>query len=398
MTALNLYLSTCRYVMKADPNNRSSWSELYKYIPYMRQIFACCVCGKILHKPKCPSHNVCQHHVCTGCLGGKMRLKPGCSWCRDPSVFIDSTSVRIMILCFKTLCEYIYNSSIGIQLLSESSNSKASSSERTNLLSVLLEVRQFKDDYDCNDVSPAFLFPPMITPCSESSKKGRKRKQISDVASDSHSLCSSGGGDNAPSPSPPVLTRYDNDLTVKTTLDDSVSSTTDIKSDDSSSPIDVVTVSPSDDVTSNLFESGPPCLQKITERKRPKVKTYRNSNLSKNGPKKKQFSGEAPVMEMCGNKAKTEGISFDPPCKRTRTSNPIDMLKRKICKCARNNQPSPLTCLGQRCPCYSNKRACVGCMCRGCRNPRHEKDPSVFSENDLTLKDNSLSLVVGNRN
>ncbi|ESP00254.1 hypothetical protein LOTGIDRAFT_141106, partial [Lottia gigantea] len=147
MTALNLYVSTCRYVLKADPNDQSTWSELYRFIPYLRQIFACSVCGKILQNPKCPSHNVCQHHVCAGCLGGKMRIKPQCSWCRDTTVFVDSPTVRIMIMCFRKLCDYIYNSPIGVQLLSESSNSKVNSSERTNLLSVILEVREFKDDY-----------------------------------------------------------------------------------------------------------------------------------------------------------------------------------------------------------------------------------------------------------
>ncbi|XP_053213300.1 rhoGEF domain-containing protein gxcJ-like [Panonychus citri] len=27
----------------------------------------------------------CQHHVCKSCVGGKMRLKPSCSWCKDHS-------------------------------------------------------------------------------------------------------------------------------------------------------------------------------------------------------------------------------------------------------------------------------------------------------------------------
>ncbi|KAH9370805.1 hypothetical protein HPB48_006310 [Haemaphysalis longicornis] len=44
------------------------------------------------------------------------------------------------------------------------------------------------------------------------------------------------------------------------------------------------------------------------------------------------------------------------------------------CKCgATRPNPgqtlSPLTCCGQRCPCYAAFRSCINCRCKGCRNP-----------------------------
>jgi hypothetical protein len=61
---------------------------------------------------------------------------------------------------------------------------------------------------------------------------------------------------------------------------------------------------------------------------------------------------------------------------------------RKICKCARLNAPSRLTCFGQRCPCYSSRLPCVSCMCRGCRNPR--KEPMVLRNADDDKSDCEL--------
>lgn len=44
--------------------------------------------------------------------------------------------------------------------------------------------------------------------------------------------------------------------------------------------------------------------------------------------------------------------------------------KRRGCRCG-NATPTPgkLTCCGQRCPCYVDSKSCIGCKCRGCRNP-----------------------------
>ena len=83
-------------------------------------------------------------------------------------------------------------------------------------------------------------------------------------------------------------------------------------------------------------------------------------------------------------KAFKHEIDFEPPCKRTRLAASLTgnhkETSRKVCKCARLNAPSRLTCFGQRCPCYSKRLPCISCMCRGCRNP--QKQPALLRNGD----------------
>ncbi|RWS13265.1 hypothetical protein B4U79_06018 [Dinothrombium tinctorium] len=51
--------------------------------------------------------NSCQHHVCKECIGGKMRLKPSCSWCKDHSKFIENIQLRILLQCYRKMCRFM---------------------------------------------------------------------------------------------------------------------------------------------------------------------------------------------------------------------------------------------------------------------------------------------------
>ncbi|TMW54887.1 hypothetical protein DOY81_000120 [Sarcophaga bullata] len=65
----------------------------------------------------------------------------------------------------------------------------------------------------------------------------------------------------------------------------------------------------------------------------------------------------------------------------TSTSNPNLLRslqktpsKKRGCRCGNTTAtPGKLTCCGQRCPCYVDSKSCIGCKCRGCRNP-HRPD------------------------
>ncbi|XP_066955983.1 E3 ubiquitin-protein ligase MSL2 [Macrobrachium rosenbergii] len=107
MNATNLYVTTCRLVMHAQPENRDTWLELYKLLPYLRQSLSCTVCGKLLVEPYTPTETTCQHHVCKKCLGGKKRLKPTCSWCKDYDMYVDNAQIKLLLQCYRKLCEYI---------------------------------------------------------------------------------------------------------------------------------------------------------------------------------------------------------------------------------------------------------------------------------------------------
>lgn len=56
--------------------------------------------------------------------------------------------------------------------------------------------------------------------------------------------------------------------------------------------------------------------------------------------------------------------------------------RRWGCRCGNaTTTPGKLTCFGQRCPCYTEQKACDRCKCRGCRNPRRKQ-----SNNDNNLE------------
>ncbi|KAK7793167.1 hypothetical protein R5R35_012825 [Gryllus longicercus] len=83
MNATSLYVSTCRLVLQADVEDTSSWTDLYRLVPYLRQSLSCTVCGNLLIEPYTPTETNCQHHVCRSCKGGRKKLKPSCSWCKN---------------------------------------------------------------------------------------------------------------------------------------------------------------------------------------------------------------------------------------------------------------------------------------------------------------------------
>ena len=88
ITAISLYISTSRYVLNAKTDQPQYWCELNLYLPYLRQALSSCVCSNILNTPMGHKESTCLHVVCEQCIGGKMKMKPVCSWCKDWSKFV----------------------------------------------------------------------------------------------------------------------------------------------------------------------------------------------------------------------------------------------------------------------------------------------------------------------
>ncbi|XP_059177549.1 uncharacterized protein LOC131956928 [Physella acuta] len=145
MDAYSFYLATLRYVMNVTVEDRLTWCDIFKYIPCLRQMLSCCVCGSILMRPHGPAHSICLHHVCYQCIGGRMRLRPSCSWCKDHSEFVENKKLRILIICFKRLCSYISNSRLGSEICKASVNGCGNEAERT--MHILREAEVFSDNY-----------------------------------------------------------------------------------------------------------------------------------------------------------------------------------------------------------------------------------------------------------
>ncbi len=156
MNAIGLYITTCRYVIQSNPYDADSWSELYKYLPYLRRALACCVCTKLLDIPMGPPENVCQHYVCKACVGGTKRLKPACGWCNNDQDFVENSILRIVIQCFKKLCEYLASSAVVASL------SNANNGATTSLMTIIEEGMAVKDNYNSPVSSELGLFPPKL--------------------------------------------------------------------------------------------------------------------------------------------------------------------------------------------------------------------------------------------
>lgn len=71
-------------------------------------------------------------------------------------------------------------------------------------------------------------------------------------------------------------------------------------------------------------------------------------------------------------------------------------IPRKGCRCG-NATPMPgkLTCCGQRCPCYVERKLCVDCRCKGCRNPHQSNGDKTLASQEIPSGDasNEMSSV-----
>ncbi|XP_047206323.1 E3 ubiquitin-protein ligase MSL2b [Girardinichthys multiradiatus] len=91
----------------------------------------------------------------------------------------------------------------------------------------------------------------------------------------------------------------------------------------------------------------------------------------------------------------THPLSHPPSPSKPLYKKPVE---KKGCKCGRATQnPSVLTCRGQRCPCYSNRKACLDCICRGCQNSymaNGEKKLEAFAVPEKALEQTRLTLGI----
>lgn len=150
MNATSLYVSTCRLVLQADLEDPNSWTDLYRLVPYLRQSLSCSVCSNLLIEPHTPKETNCQHHVCRMCRGGRKKLKPTCMWCKDYTNYDENLQLRILLQCYKKLCEYVISTAIYITLIEQATNSTAEgdlNTGTTSLIDLIQEGAGFKDNY-----------------------------------------------------------------------------------------------------------------------------------------------------------------------------------------------------------------------------------------------------------
>ncbi|XP_011496504.1 PREDICTED: E3 ubiquitin-protein ligase MSL2 isoform X2 [Ceratosolen solmsi marchali] len=337
MNATSLYVSTCRLILQADSEDPSSWTDLYRLVPYLRQSLSCTVCSNLLIEPLTPTETNCQHHVCRGCRGGRKKLKPSCGWCKDYDKYIENVQLRILLQCYKKLCEYLTSTGIYRCLVLAVSSSKISNGipclGASCLTELIKEGAGFKDEFKSNaglSRSAYSILPCVYTTSTTSTQTGntnpipvtdplvtQEMPPIKTVSNGSsiYSVMYAGSG---------------NKITIKRKA------------------------AATDDVEG--------VLQPEVEVQQPQLSTLQQSPVGV----VKCIPASQLTYTQCQSK-KTSKSSKKPRSSSTRS-------KRKGCRCGNATAiPGKLTCCGQRCPCYVESKPCLECRCRGCRNP-HTRD------------------------
>lgn len=345
MNATSLYVSTSRLVFQLESGDQSL-NDLYRLVPYLRQALSCTVCDGLLIEPYTPQETQCQHHVCRLCIGGRKNLKPTCVWCRDYNKYEVNAQLRILLQCYKSLCEYIITRPI-YKSMNSQTDGLSNGNGSTSLADLIEEGAQFQDNYKSN--SGLLKSTYSMLPCVYTNNSATQTQQHNNShnANQSHTAEAK---DSA----------------------QSVSTNSAIK-----------TVSNGSALYSVLYAGSG---NKITIKRKtdPDDDPIRNSGNSSNsrtdgtGPifSKPITPKAAAIVSSSGTSiASASNSLFSQNFKKPSSSRSKAMQqKRKGCRCG-NATPTPgkLTCCGQRCPCYVESKSCTDCNCRGCRNP-HRAD------------------------
>ncbi|XP_034947600.1 E3 ubiquitin-protein ligase MSL2 [Chelonus insularis] len=332
MNATSLYVSTCRLVLQADAEDPNSWTDLYRLVPYLRQSLSCTVCSNLLIEPHTPTETNCQHHVCRGCRGGRKKLKPSCGWCKDYDKYVENVQLRILLQCYKKLCEYLTSTNIYRNLIisvsSNATSNGAAAVGATSLMELIQEGTGFKDEFKSNAglSKSAYSILPCVYTSTTSTQTQANAVQPS--------------SDPIPSniPESPAIRTVSNGSSIYSVMYAGSGNKITIKR--KAAAVEDTDINQREaDVTTRNTVGGVKCIP--------------SSQLSYGTTSQKKSSK--------GSKSST---SFKKPRSSSTRS------KRKGCRCGNATAiPGKLTCCGQRCPCYVESKPCIECRCRGCRNP-----------------------------
>lgn len=385
MNAISLYVSASRLLFNQSDTENPNYSDLYRLVPYLRQSLSCTVCASLLVEPYSP--DVCQHHVCRNCIGGRKNLKPTCSSCKNYHNYHANTQLRILLQCYKSLCAYIlatpsvYSSMhkyVHVDAFSNGNN------EAQNLAELIDEGAQFHDEYKSNSGLPKSKISilPCIFTTASSGSTSQSQSNSGSILVNKPSFGSQGStienpfihtssnqpicvtsiqsaskvNDSLAVVTNPTLTKSapiysvlytgaGNKITIKRKTDDNIFTTANTMS--TKDVLNILTRNPAK-ITQH------PQIQQIQAQKHVKTVPQISQQL---------VHGQS-VPGLIG----AHGQNFKKPAFALKTTKTLQ--KRKGCRCG-NATPTPgkLTCCGQRCPCYVESKSCIDCKCRGCRNP-----------------------------
>ncbi|CAF98739.1 unnamed protein product, partial [Tetraodon nigroviridis] len=443
VNATSLYVSASRSVLQCDPRDPRALAELCKLLPFFRQSLSCLVCGNLLQDPIAPTDSSCQHYVCRGCKGQRMQLKPSCSWCKDYSRFEENKQLSLLVHCYRKLCLYITQSPLAPHVASAASNSpdlQAILSEGLTLAEGtgdvgLCEISSFGDDLK-HGGGPLLLSVEEVL---------RTLETDTDPEPNPHADCqpsmhqSSLNGPHYPAGNSPHLLQPHTQTTLHVPPQPSpaiprIPPRYHRKRSHSESDSEKVQPLP----ISSLLRGCPlgtigspqhpnptatikqelkypaatpqPHLAPVPNGSPPKVgktvlvtnKTLKKTVEHHGAPKKAYTKARqgapkprAQPRDRVPSHPHAHPLTHPPSPSKPQYKKPVE---KKGCKCGRATQnPSVLTCRGQRCPCYSNRKACLDCICRGCQNSymaNGEKKLEAFAVPEKALEQTRLTLGI----
>lgn len=219
MYAVSLYISACRLMVSSTPSDQSSLEDLCKLVPYLHQSLSCTVCGKLLKQPYAPKSG-CEHHVCQNCLGGEKQLDPPCHSCEDYNEYIKDVSFRILVKCYKRMCQFFMVSDYYLRCLKgkESIDIDDETLSITELLHCLHEAAAHKDGYSENEEHPNAAFNTIPMPFASASLIPKPSTSQDSSASESE-ICGAGADSpntsNGPLEYSVMYTGSGNKITIK---------------------------------------------------------------------------------------------------------------------------------------------------------------------------------------
>lgn len=315
-----------------------------------------------------------------------MKLKPQCSWCKHHDEFQENTQLRIAVICFKKLCEYILDSPIGSDLVVQSPNG-----ESNNIKDIMQEALDFEDDFKMSsslpmppglaDLNKLNCLPGVKTSKSPGKcvKRSRKNCRSSDENTDSPELKCSRSTDISKLseiPKSPNLDIQSCGTDIANELGSCLNSSS--QSDDSIGVIEVDLV----DTDTCMDSKSDNVLKRKHDCDHGNKSTVNENSIVTVGSKGSR-ADNSQTQEPNLNKPAPGRVGKD----------------LKICKCGRGGTNSRLTCLCQRCPCYINKLPCIGCKCKGCRNPRTvEQDKQKMVKIDRQPNSPNIDSIVNSEN
>ncbi|XP_071798752.1 uncharacterized protein [Asterias amurensis] len=375
MNATTLYVSTCRYILQAEHNDPNTWGDLYRRLPYLRQSLSCCVCAGLLSDPMGPGNSTCQHFVCRNCLGGKMLLKPSCSWCKDYSLFTEVKQLQILLSCYKKLCEYIADTPIARNLVGANGGTNSHSSG----LSILQEGMAINDSHyersRSQDIS-GFNIVEYLAKASMNSTPAASNNAMQNGHLEGGSVVITN----------PEVTGEVRRVVNHTARTDAVNGTEAEPYTVEGGGLDEYSVT----ITPNSDNKSSPKI---------KIKRKKRLELGHHSQSKPIHPGLniAKVKRKYQRRSKTRLLASSTSSSRLPTSNGVldlnalsntpkkliisghraKLLKagRKLeikegCRCGTGGKfPGLNTCQGHRCPCFVSEIACLKCRCKGCKNP-----------------------------